>query len=91
MTKRGGGPRAREFDFRGGRYAVVSFPCGEDRLARLSPAEREVARLVLAGRSNEEIAAERGTSVYTVGNQISSMLRKLGVASRFELIAMLGR
>jgi DNA-binding NarL/FixJ family response regulator len=91
MSKRGGAARTSEFEFRGGRYAVVSFPIGHGALERLSPAEREVAQLVVSGRSNEQIAEQRGTSIYTVGNQVCSILRKLGVASRFELIAALGR
>jgi len=53
---------------------------------RLSDAEREVLALVVEGKSNQEIAAARGTSERTVANQIASLLRKLGAPSRYALI-----
>ena len=52
----------------------------------LAPGEREVLRLLLAGLSNSEIAAARGTSARTVANQVASLLKKLGARSRYELI-----
>jgi DNA-binding NarL/FixJ family response regulator len=42
---------------------------------------------MLEGRSNAEIARDRGTCARTVANQIASMFRKLGVQSRAELAA----
>ncbi len=83
--------RMTAFDFRGARYAVVSWSPRAEACARLTPAERAVAQLIVAGRSNEEIARVRSTSVNTVSNQVSALLRKVGVGSRFELIAALGR
>jgi len=59
--------------------------------APLTCAEREVRALVLAGRSNAEIARARGTSLRTVANQIASMFRKLGVGSRIHLVASVCR
>ncbi len=53
--------------------------------ARLTPAEREVATLVISGRSNAEIARRRGTASNTVANQVGSIFRKLGIQSRAEL------
>lgn len=55
----------------------------------LTPAEREVARLILEGASNAEIAGRRGSSLRTVEKQVASCLRRLGVASRGELVALL--
>src|SRR5262249_21555014 len=52
----------------------------------LTPAEQHIAARVLAGATNEEIARERGTSVYTVSNQIQSIYCKLRVESRAELV-----
>ncbi len=61
----------------------------EQRLrARLSPAEREVAALILRGHSNAAIASRRGTSENTVANQVASIFRKLEVQSRTELGAV---
>jgi DNA-binding CsgD family transcriptional regulator len=69
-----------------GSFAVLSFTL-PDRAARarLSPAEAEVVRLVLAGQTNRSIATLRGTTPRTVANQIASIFRKLGVSSRLEL------
>lgn len=51
----------------------------------LTGSERDIARSVASGRSNREIARERGTSVRTVANQINGIFRKLHVESRVEL------
>ena len=55
--------------------------------AKLSPAEREVAELILHGRDNASIAKLRQTSVRTTANQVASIFSKLGVRSRAELAA----
>jgi DNA-binding CsgD family transcriptional regulator len=55
--------------------------------AKLSPAEREVAELILRGRDNASIAAARGTSVRTIANQVASLFAKLGVRSRAQFAA----
>lgn len=52
----------------------------------LTPAERGVLALVVAGHSNEEIAALRRRSQRTVANQVSALLRKTGLGSRRCLI-----
>jgi DNA-binding CsgD family transcriptional regulator len=69
--------------------AVVSVPDVDDT-ASLTPAERAIVRLVIAGCSNKEIAARRGVSVKTVANQLAAIYAKLGVTSRFELASRLG-
>lgn len=53
--------------------------------ARLTPREREVFALLVRRYSNREIAQKLYTSVYTTKNQVSSVLRKLGVDSRSQL------
>lgn len=77
----------------GERVRVVSWSdgAGEEALRLLSDAEREVVRAVLAGMSNEEIAASRGTASRTIANQLASIFQKLGVSSRAELSARLNR
>jgi DNA-binding CsgD family transcriptional regulator len=52
---------------------------------RLSPSEREVVRLVVTGATNREVAGALSRSPKTVAGQLSSAMRKLGVASRTEL------
>jgi DNA-binding NarL/FixJ family response regulator len=59
--------------------------------ASLTPAEREVARAILDGRTNAEIARARRTTLRTVANQVSSILSKVGVGSRSELVVAVGR
>lgn len=57
-----------------------------DAPAGLSSAESEVLARVVRGESNAAIAKARKTSVRTVANQVASLLRKTGSASRYELI-----
>ena len=53
----------------------------------LSAREFEVARLVAAGHTNREIAAQLFVSPKTVGVHIEHILTKLGVARRDEIAA----
>jgi ATP/maltotriose-dependent transcriptional regulator MalT len=53
----------------------------------LSARERKVLRLLSAGFSNAEIAAELVVSVNTVRSQARSIYRKLGVKNRHEAVA----
>lgn len=53
----------------------------------LSPAEREIALLLIKGLSHKEAAAVRNTSERTVRQQALSVYRKAGVAGRAELAA----
>jgi LuxR family maltose regulon positive regulatory protein len=50
----------------------------------LSPQERRVLRLLVAGRSYVEIAQELIVSLNTIKTQVSSIYRKLGVKRRAE-------
>jgi DNA-binding NarL/FixJ family response regulator len=53
-------------------------------VAQLTPRELEVLRLVGAGRSNKEIAAELSITERTTRTHVSNILRKLGVSSRTQ-------
>lgn len=55
----------------------------------LTEAEIDVTQRILCGQSNELISAARGTSVRTVANQVASIFRKFGVASRSELASLM--
>lgn len=73
-------------------FVVLSFATVPDLLpAELSAAECDVLRCVLRGDSNAEVAARRHTAVCTAANQVASIFRKIGVASRAELAARLAR
>jgi two-component system response regulator DegU len=52
----------------------------------LSRRENEILHLVAEGQSNKEIAAVLGISDQTVKNNITSMLRKLGVQDRTQAV-----
>ena len=53
--------------------------------ARLSAREREVARLVVAKRSNRDIARALEISVRTVDHHVEAAFSKLGIRARWEL------
>jgi len=53
----------------------------------LSPAEREVALLLLKGLSHKEVAGLRNTSERTVRQQSLALYRKAGLSGRAELAA----
>ncbi len=65
------------------KLIIVSFSM--ERVAALSRAELEVARLAHAGLSNGRIASLRKTSSHTVARQMAGVLRKLRVGSRLAL------
>ncbi len=54
----------------------------------LSPQELRVLRLLVAGRSNREIAVEQIASINTIRTQVQSIYRKLGVNNRVEACEM---
>ncbi|WP_327100872.1 AAA family ATPase [Nocardia vinacea] len=58
----------------------------DSRWHELSPAEREVALLAAAGWANSAIAKRRGNSTRTVDAQIATILRKLLITNRFDII-----
>ena len=55
----------------------------------LTPAERDVLKLLCAGLSNEAIAKARGRSLRTVANQVASILKRTNCASRRAVVASL--
>ena len=78
------------FDTDGRRYVVarrnapgVCDPRG------LSSRERQVAGYAALGHANKEIAYSLGLAVSTISSTLTQIRRKLGVASRVELVRML--
>jgi FixJ family two-component response regulator len=60
----------------------------EDRLAKLTPGEREVLNLILEGKMNKEIATELRLSTRTVEDRRAKMMKKMGAKSLAELVQL---
>ncbi|MFL5673015.1 MAG: LuxR C-terminal-related transcriptional regulator [Chloroflexota bacterium] len=100
LPKRGGGWLRLDAslldDDADGRVAIIIGPAREPEIAPLvadayglSPREGEVTRLVLSGRSTQEIAGSLGVSPFTVQDHLKAIFEKVGVRSRRELVAQL--
>ncbi len=63
----------------------------EDKLARLTPREREVLAHVVAGRLNKQIAASLGTVEKTIKVHRGRMMAKLGIRSVADLVRLAAR
>ncbi|MBA2557302.1 MAG: response regulator transcription factor [Chloroflexi bacterium] len=72
---------------------LSSGPSGqfEEASSTLSPREREVLTLVASGLPNKAIARSLGISDHTVKFHVSSVLAKLGAASRTEAVTIATR
>jgi DNA-binding CsgD family transcriptional regulator len=70
--------------------AQVPWPLSGVR-SPLTARELDVVHAVASGGSNREVAQAAGVSVRTVEHQLNSAYRKLGLASRRELVAFLAR
>lgn len=57
----------------------------------LTPAEREVARLIASGLTNQQVATRLGISPHTVDGRLRRVFAKLGVNTRVELTAEYAR
>jgi DNA-binding NarL/FixJ family response regulator len=67
--------------------AVYAVDVGK-RPSPLTDAEVVVLRALMEGKSNAEIAKERGTASRTIANQVARIFRKHCVSSRAELAAL---
>lgn len=75
-----------------GTVAVLSVPLPPREFAgfaKLSAAEADVVKRVLAGESGAQIAKARKVKRATIYKQLESAYRKLGVHSRHELASLI--
>jgi FixJ family two-component response regulator len=70
------------------RATAVEGAVVTERLAHLTPREREVMELLLAGKSSKEIATTLGVSVRTVEGHRREVLSKTHVSSAAQLVRM---
>jgi two-component system response regulator FixJ len=70
------------------RLARASSRDLAERARRLSPREREVMALVVAGSSSKEAARRLGISVRTVEAHRTHVMHKMGASNLAELVAM---
>jgi len=71
-----------ELKVAGGRLRPPAAP------GTLSAQEERVARLAAAGASNPEIAVQLSLSVHTIETHLEHIYAKLGIHTRYQLIAM---
>ena len=76
---------ARSADYCRQRVEVVE---SRARLAKLTPREFEVLRLVIAGRLNKEIGAELGVTIRTIKTHRARVMQKVAVISVAELVRL---
>lgn len=72
------------------RCTLVSGPAPPsevDGCVALSPREREIARMVACGHTNQAIADVLGISAWTVSTHLRRIFGKLGVNSRAAMVA----
>lgn len=66
---------------------MVEPACHDDLLGPLTPRQRQVAALVIDGRSNREIAEDLGISLATVKDHVHAILVRMELPSRMALMA----
>lgn len=74
-----------------GKIAELSRECGQEMPweEELTQREEEILQLIVKGLSNKEIAVRLRVSLYTVKNHVHSVLEKLRVSRRIDVIERL--
>jgi FixJ family two-component response regulator len=70
------------------REVAAAQAARAERLARLSPRECEVARLLVDGQLNKQVAFALGTTERTIKAHRANIMEKLGVRSLAELVRL---
>ena len=69
------------------RDGAIADPTARD----VTPREMQVLRLIAAGKSNKEIAAELGVSVRTIERHITNVYRKIGARGKADATTWVAR
>lgn len=69
----------------GAAFSAEHLRDSSTKLVQLTPREQDILRLILDGRSNDEISAALGTSHKTVEAHLTRLYERFGIASRVEL------
>lgn len=69
------------------RSVAQNVPVVEDNVALLSVQEKKIYRLLQQGMSNKEISMEHNIGINTVKSHVSSILSKMKVKSRKEIMS----
>lgn len=72
-----------------GSEAMTELPRSLALRAKLTAREEEMARLILQGMENKEIAGELSLSENTVRNHIYNLYQKLGIQRRMDLLRII--
>jgi DNA-binding CsgD family transcriptional regulator len=72
------------------RRRFVAAPGFTDNVARFTPRELEILKLLADGGSNKMIAKDLGISHNTVRNQVQGLFRKTGTVNRTQLAKLFG-
>lgn len=78
-------------DPRAATKVVAGLEPGRRASGTLSRREREVLRLIAGGQSNKQIARTLGITERTVKFHVTSVLNKLGAATRAQAVALAGQ
>jgi DNA-binding NarL/FixJ family response regulator len=74
------------------RPLIQASPVGTGpAISRLTPRERQVLKMVVAGHSNKEIAQQWTVSEETIKHHLTRMFDKVGAANRVELAMLATR
>jgi two-component system, LuxR family, response regulator FixJ len=79
--------KALELDARN-RRRLARRRRAEERLAMLTPGEREVLDLILEGKMNKEIAMELGLSTRTIEDRRAKLMKKMNAQCVAELVQL---
>ncbi|MDO5725925.1 MAG: response regulator transcription factor [Tissierellia bacterium] len=71
------------------RYSEQSLLFFINNVGKLTPAEFEIVKMMLEGKTNKEIAKARFVEAVTIKSQVRSILNKFGCSRKREMVEMI--